>query len=251
MHTNLKPAFCTIAAVTIASKCNAARKSRLRAAESAITDSRAERIILTAKEPAWPGMTPISIAVCNGDLEVTRLLLDRNADPNQEAVIEAPLFTAAYQPRKTILIMKLLLQHKANPNQKGCFGLVPLSAAICVDDKVDNKEVALLLLQHGAVIKKIDRTLCTTQGGHSDMCVVCAYPQAMTNLSNWCNSSVSKLDDEINSAASWYSDLIMNELPNERAILTELAGLIGQYVGIPKDEEEKINFLLRSGYIKF
>ena len=88
---------------------------------------------------------PITAAARRGDLEMVKLLLDHGADPNlpeDGAPVGVALWTAVYldQPE----MVKLLLEHGANPNTS------PESSGSAVMHARRNPEVLALLLQYGA-----------------------------------------------------------------------------------------------------
>ncbi|HUO68102.1 MAG TPA: ankyrin repeat domain-containing protein [Gammaproteobacteria bacterium] len=125
--------------------------------------------------PDPDGVSPLLLAIMNANWDLAKKLIDAGADVDQWDIFgEAPLFTAIGQrqridggrasidePNETkgIDIVRLLLEHHANPNMQLFFkpanvrggatntrGSTPLIRAAANDDK----EVVKLLLEHGA-----------------------------------------------------------------------------------------------------
>lgn len=97
----------------------------------------------------YRGRTPLHVACERESLGVVRLLLERNADPNVlDAVHEiAPLHIAAHKNQG--ILVKHLLQHKANCNIVGVDGDTPLSKAA---GKGHHKVIKILLESKQVVI---------------------------------------------------------------------------------------------------
>jgi len=109
------------------------------------------------------GDTPLHSAALNGKSEVVKLLLEHGADPNiQNKDGMTPLhfateyspwhFAARYSPwdsateRGYLRVVKLLLEHGADPNIQNKDGMTPLHFAT----ERGSPEVVKLLLEHGA-----------------------------------------------------------------------------------------------------
>jgi uncharacterized protein len=106
-------------------------------------------------------------AVQNNNIREVKLLLDKGADPNaydddsDNVLINATLFASAD-------CMKLLLQHKANPNLENKYGEMPLM--LCTSDLDKMK----LLLQYGANIND------TSQSGNNALMIACIAGSSYT-----------------------------------------------------------------------
>jgi uncharacterized protein len=100
---------------------------------------------LRARTPE--GFTAIGLAAFLGGPDVVRVLLDRGADPDDDAdnpLRVRPVHAAA--AARDLESMRLLLDAGADPNARQQAGFTPLHAAAHVDDE----ELARLLLAHGA-----------------------------------------------------------------------------------------------------
>lgn len=89
---------------------------------------------------------PITAAARRKDFEMVKLLLEHGADPNlpeDGAPVGQALWTAVYLDQ--FEMVKLLLEHGANPNTS------PESSGSAVGHARDNPEVLALLLQYGAL----------------------------------------------------------------------------------------------------
>jgi ankyrin repeat protein len=99
------------------------------------------------RERTSEGFTTLGLAAFLGGPDVVRLLLERGADPDDDADNRfgvRPVHAAsAAHDRET---MRLLLEAGADPNQRQQGGFVPLHEAAHSDDA----EMARLLLDHGA-----------------------------------------------------------------------------------------------------
>ena len=87
------------------------------------------------------GVTPLHLAITEGDIDSTKLLINKKANVNKPDVYgDTPLHKAV----NNIDIFKYLLDVGANPNVRNIFGLTPLH--ICYN----NLQFLDLLKQHGA-----------------------------------------------------------------------------------------------------
>lgn len=120
---------------------------------------------LENEHPAtWPiyGYSALTIAVTDGNLEMTNLLLDSGANPNERSrkynlntalfeavasVEERPLFGLPDDTTTRLEVVRSLLKHGANPNIPGKNGVLPLDAAV----RTGQLEVEKLLKRYGAV----------------------------------------------------------------------------------------------------
>ena len=93
--------------------------------------------------PTWP--CPLATLSGDGRVSTVRLLLDRDADPNQRGEQGAtPLMAASFFGR--VEAAELLLERGADPHASSFSSGTALSAACCNG----NFEIARLLLEHGA-----------------------------------------------------------------------------------------------------
>jgi ankyrin repeat protein len=143
-------------------------------------------------------------AVENNDFKELKLLLDKGATPNaydddsDNVLIDATLFAS-------IDCMKLLLQHKANPNLKNKYGETPLM--LCVNDTAKMK----LLLQYGANIN--DSSL----SGSTALLIACgagsSYAAVKWLIENGANPLAKRWGNETTlMRASQYSDTMIIRL---------------------------------------
>ncbi len=73
------------------------------------------------------GNTPLTIAASNGNDKLVRFLIKSGADINLQGSLGTPLISAVFN--KQAIIVRLLLQAKANPNIKSTNGVTPLMSA--------------------------------------------------------------------------------------------------------------------------
>jgi ankyrin repeat protein len=97
------------------------------------------------------GESPLHDAVFEGQVEATALLIEKGADVNSKdsggsTAMTALIGAATSLNEKQLAAIKLLLDHKANPNLKGTQGKTPLAMA----SENDDKATAALLKQYGA-----------------------------------------------------------------------------------------------------
>lgn len=100
--------------------------------------------------PAFDSLSPLTLAVCNDDVEALELLLRHRADPNGDEYRRSrlpwrpDLITAVYNRRPTIV--KLLLEHGANVDVADVLGRTGLMLAV-----TENVQTcAALLVSYGA-----------------------------------------------------------------------------------------------------
>jgi ankyrin repeat protein len=98
------------------------------------------------------GWTPLYVAPSRGHREIVEWLLSHGADPNFRSDREfmTPLHEAAMY--EEVEISRILLQHEANPNAIDHSGQTPLHEA----SKQGHINVARLLLEHGADVNAQD-----------------------------------------------------------------------------------------------
>jgi len=107
------------------------------------------------------GFTGLGLACFFGHLETARLLLDRGADPNlasRNPLRVAPLHSAATAGIPALV--KLLLDHGANPDAAEASGYTPLHTAA----GHGNREIIALLLAAGADNQRQNRDGQTPAG---------------------------------------------------------------------------------------
>ena len=96
-----------------------------------------------------PGFTPLHLAIRKCDLEIVKLLLKHNADPNSQDDIErTPLYFAIF--KGNIEIVKELLINGAEVD-KQTYGVTPFLNAL----NLERIDIAKILLKHGANIDAI------------------------------------------------------------------------------------------------
>lgn len=88
------------------------------------------------------GTPLLSMAIQRGNADLIKVLLDAGADVNSAAQNETPLMSAVRNPA----MLRLLLEHKANPNLADANGNTPLFAAI----RSHSIEAVQILLDAGA-----------------------------------------------------------------------------------------------------
>ena len=103
---------------------------------------------------------PLSVAVLANNKEIVKFLIDKGADVNSDIDI---IFSAAKKPihillshqyqEETLPILKILLEHGADPNIKDKFGKYPLQHAFELDC-AHREEAIKILLSYGATISK-------------------------------------------------------------------------------------------------
>jgi ankyrin repeat protein len=93
------------------------------------------------------GFPPVALAAFFGHPNVVRLLLDRGADPNQQAqnAMQVRAIHAAVA-RRSAEIVRMLLDAGADPNARQQGGYTPMDAAVQNGDQ----EIIALLVKHGA-----------------------------------------------------------------------------------------------------
>jgi len=99
-------------------------------------------------------LTPLSVAIDEGDARLVALLLDSAAEPNDPAA-DVPLLTQAVM-RGRPEVVRLLLERNADPNVPSVFG-----PPLCLAAGNGYSEIAGLLLTHGADPEQRDATGCT------------------------------------------------------------------------------------------
>jgi ankyrin repeat protein len=88
-------------------------------------------------------------AISNNSLERVRTLLQDSTDVNfkmSEGVFAMTMLSTAINVSRNIKMVELLLQHKADVNEKDAFNTTPLMYAASMGDQ----EMVKLLLQYGA-----------------------------------------------------------------------------------------------------
>jgi ankyrin repeat protein len=113
--------------------------------------------LLLGAEPNPVGrraLTPLSVAIDEGDPALVGLLLDRGASPNDPSA-DVPLLTQAVM-RGRPEVVQLLLEKDADPNVPSVFGPI-----LCVAARGGRSEIASLLLAHGADPDQRDAAGCT------------------------------------------------------------------------------------------
>jgi ankyrin repeat protein len=105
-------------------------------------------VVQSSVDLASLDLTPLHYATASGDIDLVRLLLEHNADPNAQSKTSdnepgaTPLHLAA--TRGYVEIARLLLDHGANVNSLTSFEGTPLHMA------AEHPEMIRLLLDHGA-----------------------------------------------------------------------------------------------------
>ncbi|MGE3164007.1 MAG: ankyrin repeat domain-containing protein [Planctomycetota bacterium] len=117
------------------------------------------------------GFTPLHLACFFDRIQVVRLLLERDADPNvaAENLSEVHPIHSAVAAR-SVEIVKLLLEHGADPNARQHGGWTPLHAAAMHG----HQELARLLLAHQADRSAFsddgkDAATLAEEGGHPEL----------------------------------------------------------------------------------
>jgi ankyrin repeat protein len=111
----------------------------------------ADRAQSSVNQRSRDGRTPLDLAAHFGHLTVLELLLARGADPNQpsaDPMRGTPLHAAVAfrQPGTALTMVRLLLDHDADPNRRRHGGWTALHSAATHG----NRELAAALVAHGA-----------------------------------------------------------------------------------------------------
>lgn len=95
-------------------------------------------------------LTPLHLAARQGHLEISRLLLEKGADPNrmQNTTARTPLHLAVQHQHEQVT--KLLLERGANPNLVARYGKGETLAPLQLAARSGGGEIARLLLRYGA-----------------------------------------------------------------------------------------------------
>jgi hypothetical protein len=101
------------------------------------------------------GLTPLQIATLKGNVEISRLLLERAADVKASSPIgyQSIHFAASQKPE----LMELLLKHGADPNATNRFGATPLQMGL----HNQHSKTLELLLKAGADPNALNRNGAT------------------------------------------------------------------------------------------
>jgi hypothetical protein len=99
------------------------------------------------------GNTPLHSAACYGDLEMVQVLLEYGADVNaQNGYCDTPLIYASMGYRDDPGVTRLLIERGADPNTPCWKGLTPLHQAL----ERGMIEIARVLIEHGANVEVKD-----------------------------------------------------------------------------------------------
>jgi ankyrin repeat protein len=100
-----------------------------------------------------PQGTPLQAAAFEGDIEIVKLLLNKNADPNIKGGMNVTALHAASY-RGFTDIVRLLITHGANVNCEGGDHVTALGAA----DFAAHTDIVELLIKHGAKPLRTERS---------------------------------------------------------------------------------------------
>ena len=100
------------------------------------------------------GRTPLHTATFYGNLEMIQVLLDYGVNVNAKTDFGSNALEFASWGDRIVnpRVARLLLDHGADPNERGLYGLTPLLRA----SKVGDIEMARLLVEHGASVELQD-----------------------------------------------------------------------------------------------
>lgn len=103
-------------------------------------------------------LTPLAVAIEQGDTQLVALLLERGADPNDSGADVPPLTRAVMRGRP--VVVRLLLEHGARPDVPSVLG-----PTLCLAASSGHSEIAGELLAHGADPGQRDTWGCTALAG--------------------------------------------------------------------------------------
>ncbi|KAM3180153.1 hypothetical protein ACTXT7_016864 [Hymenolepis weldensis] len=107
------------------------------------------KLLLDAADPSRDRTEEINYAILNAmtskNASIVRLLLEHEADPNfSDSIDSQPIFSAIRD--KNLEILNLLIAYKADVNAKNCDGYTPLMTAVIVE----NETIVSRLIEAGA-----------------------------------------------------------------------------------------------------
>jgi hypothetical protein len=201
--------------------------------------------------PEWEGALYGAAGVAHHP-ELTRLLLERGADPNQgEVVYHAP---ETYDNRALELLVgtgkltadsltlmlvrkhdfhdydgaKFLLEHGAAPNHPRSWGLIPLHHAIARDNTI---EMIALLLDHGAdpTLLHKGRSAVALAAGHGrsdilDLFEQRGFPVALDGVDELISACARNDTTAIRAISTRHPELVQDVLAHGARLLAEFTG---------------------------
>lgn len=141
--------------------------------------------------------TSLYLAVANGDLAMTKLLLDAGADPNGSGRVGTPLSTASVMGYTEVA--RLLLEHEADPNHPADARRPVLASAVYAK----KPELCTLLIEAGAEVNATDEDGKTA----ADLVGLTKMPDRLPGIS-LSEKQIIKLRERIAAAAEIRSILL-------------------------------------------